>query len=485
MALMLLSTIAFMYSSVLLKSQLTYQALQDYLQLELERRSEKIALTRAIEDDQEAQLMIENLGSIVGEISYIVIKNQTSISIVKPEDIGMSSNAYRQKLPQQLWNLMLQGSKILLVTRRGNVFSLADPYWPAINEISHEFSNLSNNVSLIESNIVEIREKLERIELALSNSTTINVTAGDIVMYHPVFGLIISGEIPSSDWTIQSSDTISLGSNWNTTIIAWSKTGFRGILEVTVNIGGLKQVLAQTGSGFATSGTIWVNRPQIVASGSYLKGYPPGCYQSGAWGGAYRDFSLESGKYNVTAYFWVFGGSESWQWAEAVLYFASRSSDIRDQGGDSSAREGWVWIYSDVSSGRYRVNIELETAKSTTSLPKSYLKEVRIYRLGELRISGYGNKIYGPSQMHFTYNLKNGILTINDNEYYTPTLSLRGFNTQVSYTIRKPDFIKLYAPAGTQVYLDGVFIGEVTETYLNIQCQPDTIHELHVEPPST
>ena len=72
MALMSLSTIAFMYSSVLLKSQLTYQALQDYLQLELERRSEKIALTRAIEDDQEAQLMIENLGSIVSEISYIV-----------------------------------------------------------------------------------------------------------------------------------------------------------------------------------------------------------------------------------------------------------------------------------------------------------------------------------------------------------------------------------------------------------------------------
>lgn len=481
---LLLSSLMFMYFTTLMRGYVAQQALEGRLQLEEDRRLESI---RLVASQPSGQLEIVNEGARHGELEYVVVENASEIQISPPELLGLKRSFSRQGLTSHLLECLENGLEVLLVTKRGNVFRLNDPYAEVINQ-------LYNNVSTIKVNVAELSERMERLELSLSNSTTIEVAAGDVVVYHPFFGLSIIGEVPESEWS-SSSRTLDLGSSWNSTKITLSKTGSRGLIEGAVVAYGYRQAFSSSGYNF---GALYVNSPDVyrwTAYGGCIRASPhcEGSTGYPADGGAYMDQPLESGKYEVVANYYLYNGYDSLSGgsssASCSLKFAGAAiGDSIGPGSDPYSKYPVLKIEKEVVEGSYRFDVGLSTGWGWLSgrwvLPASHFLSITIRRLGEGTVHNY--RFYGNENgvsKSFAYNLKTGELNVEGRTFYLDQFTVSGFNSQVSYTVKQPTKIRLYAPAGTQVYLDGAFVGEVKSASTDIPCSPNGSHELHVVPP--
>jgi len=484
-AVLLILSIACTYSGVLLKYHMVQKALQERLNLEFERKLESIKIMPG----GDGQLELVNEGSRLAKLQYVIIKNGSSLQVFPSELVGLSSNFSRQTLSPSLRDYICSNAKVFLVTERGNVFSLNDPSLQVFEEIN-------NNISIIKINVSELNEEVSKLKTSLSGNTTIYVKAGDVVSYFPFFGLVIVGELPENEWEA-TSYTTSLGSGWYCTSVSFNKTEVLGVVEGTVTAYGYKKVFYSVGKDF---GTVY----KYSRYYSYVQNPP---YPSGSaleakainrhtlyLGGTYLDKNLDEGKYKVVAHCGLYGGFYSDAFCSSALvglYFAGACDEHIVSG--QSSWEGDLTLEREVSEGTHRFDVKLDADVDNYDVswtpnyaPRAWLYSVTIYRCGESEIGNY--RFYGNDegeQVSFTYNLKTGELCVQDQVQYLDSLVIKGFNAQLSYVIRQPAKIRLHAPAGTEVYLDGVFIGNVTSTYIDIACSPDQSHELHVNPPSS
>ena len=366
LAAFLILSLIYMYCGVLLKSHVVYQELHESLELEHDRKLEDIMTTLT----DNGSLEIVNAGNLPASLRYVILKNESSMQVLTPESVGLFRKFKKQPLPMILRNYLSSpyDGDVLLLTERGNIFKLNDPITTKLNVISTEMSAM--NVS-----ITNLYEEINKLKISLSNSTTVNVSAGDVLIYHPFFGLMISDELPASEWA-STTHNFNLGSKWNCTEHVIHKTGTRGLVEGSITIYGYKLAYSSDGYNF---GILYVNKPNVYRSQAYggcirAEPYCQGSTGYPASGGAYMDLHLEQGKYKMVANYYLYNGyhpshpelgSSS---AGCSLSFANNLvSDSVGSGNDPYEKYTTLFIEDEVPQGEYRVDVKLWTCLLYTS----------------------------------------------------------------------------------------------------------------------